>query len=124
MFLGYVLQAGHQWNGEFSVIPLHKLKGKDLKADAPARKCYIKPETTRDLLPLAGEVEFPLKANRVSAAKAIAQAPMTYKDVPVKVVRIRPDFELERDALLHAWAEGFAERHELIKELHLLKNFR
>merc|ERR1719487_285033 len=70
-------------------------------------------------------LEFPLKANRVSAAKAIAHAPMTFKDVPVKVVRIRPDFELERDALLHTWAEGFAERHELMKELHLtidLKN--
>ena len=69
-------------------------------------------------------LEFPLKANRVSAAKAISSLPMTYKDVPVKVIRIRPNFELERDALMHKWAEGYAERHELIKDLHLTVDLR
>merc|ERR1719171_393530 len=55
-------------------------------------------------------LEFPLKTSRVAAAKSISSAPMTYKDVPVKVIRIRPNFEYERDKLLHEWAEGYAER--------------
>jgi len=64
-------------------------------------------------------LEFQLKEEKDAAAKAIKSKPMTYKDALVKVVGIRPNFELERDKLLHNWAEAYAKKHELEKGLHL-----
>ena len=60
VFLGYLLQPGHVWKGEYKVAALESFVGRDLHRDAPAGKCTVGIETIRTIIPQSGEWIFPL----------------------------------------------------------------
>ena len=60
VFLGYVMQPGHKWNGEYYVADLKSFVGKVLRDDARPRECKVPIDTTTTVEKPA-IIKFPLK---------------------------------------------------------------